>query len=211
MKKHVFLKILIAIVLLTSMLLTLFLGTTKSEYFKSFSKKLDIEAKPDLMLEYALWDANGTGNSATDKAFQWEEGVYKNAESFSQKVVVGRTNAYDEGIYVAADWNVTDLPFYNNETEYPDNYAGNLVSDGTQNKGKDNEIRNPNVKYNGEGIIYQIKLPVDETGYYVLNFQVDFCLAIANGGWVNEVSDFFVQTYDRAIVCEILNYTLLHQ
>ena len=192
MKKHTFLKCLVAILLLTSMLLTMFLGVTKSEYFKSFSKELDIEAKPDLMLEYYLYDGSSTGG----KGFKETQGVYKNAESFSQKVIVGRNNAYDEGIYSNAEWNNgTTLPFYGDG--YPDNEAGNLVSQGSEKV---------NIKYNGEGIIYQIKLPVDETGYYVLNFQVDFCLAIANGGWVNEISDFFVQTYDRAIGCEILNY-----
>ena len=51
MKKHAFLKCLVAILLLTSMLLTMFLGVTKSEYFKSFSKELDIEAKPEISYE----------------------------------------------------------------------------------------------------------------------------------------------------------------
>ena len=90
MKKHAFLKCLVAILLLTSMLLTMFLGVTKSEYFKSFSKELDIEAKPDLMLEYYLYDSSSTGV----KDFKETQGVYKNAESFSQKVVVGTENVY---------------------------------------------------------------------------------------------------------------------
>lgn len=192
MKKHAFLKCLVAILLLTSMLLTMFLGVTKSEYFKSFSKELDIEAKPDLMLEYYLYDGSSTGG----KGFKETQGVYKNAESFSQKVIVGRNNAYDEGIYSNAEWNNgTTLPFYGDG--YPDNEAGNLVSQGNEKV---------NIKYNGEGIIYQIKLPVDEAGYYVLNFQVDFLLATIDGGWADQKSDFFVQTYDRAIGCEILNY-----
>ena len=195
-KKHIFLKILVALILLTSILLSALLGVTKSEYFKSFSKKLDIEAKPDLMLEYYLYDGKGTGADAT--GFKSTEGVYKNAESFSQKIVVGRNDACEPSANATADHVYNSAGWLNaanwnlNATKYPNkaNYAGAVN----------------NMKYNGESIVYQIKLPVDEAGYYVLNFQVDFLLAHGGGGWSSEVEDFFTQHYNRAIGCEILNY-----
>ena len=191
-KKRLFLKILVALTVLSSMLVSTLFGVSKAEYFKSISKKLDFEASPDLALEYYLYDAAGMSSSA----FKESKGVYKNPKSFSQKVIVGRYKQYNSGIYAGADW-LDDLTKDKlDKNKYPDAYI-TPAEDG---------LNLTNFEFCGEGIIYQIKLPVNEAGYYVLNFQVDFELALPNNNWANEVSDFFTQTYDRAIGCEILNY-----
>ena len=190
-KKRLFLKILVALTVLSSMLVSTLFGVSKAEYFKSLSKKLDFEASPDLALEYYLYDATGTGSSA----FKESKGVYKNPKSFSQKVVVGKYKQYIMDAYGTTEWNADLTKDQLDKNKYPDAYATTT-----------DVLNLTNFEFCGEGIIYQIKLPVNEAGYYVLNFQVDFELSLPNDKWANEISDFFTQTYDRAIGCEILNY-----
>ena len=173
MKKRVFLKILVAIVVLTSILLSSFLGVTKSEYFKTFSKKLDIEAKPDLKLEYFLVDSEKS-TSATQAVSQ---GVYDSSESFQQKICAGIKDAV-------------------------------TIASGTH--------------YLSSSIVYQVKIPVDESGYYTLDFNVDFLLGAHQepgnkdmytntknpaSDIYNIDVDIFSVTYRHTIGCEVLTST----
>jgi hypothetical protein len=201
MKKRSVLIILVALTLLSTILLSSILGVTKAEYFKKLSKALDFEAMPDVAWQYALWDGDGTGKSS----YSLEEGVYKNAKSFSQEIVVGRKDVNKDGIYTSAEWltekfavGKTNVGEWFDIEKYPDVKKeadrGNLL------------FGSNNIKYNGKSIAYQIKLPVDEAGYYLLNFQVDFRVKMTNGKWASESSGFYTQHYDLAIGCEILNH-----
>ena len=169
-KKQIFLKTIVAITLLSAMLVSAFLGTSNAEYFKSFNKTLSLEMKPDLNLSYYLKDATDITSENANFSYNPRFGTYKNSNSFSQTIKVGRDastlTSTASGIYKSATW------------------------DG-----------NVNSKYNGKNIIYQIRIPVDETGYYSLDFAVDFTM-----GQNGQTADVFTQNYDRAIGCEILTH-----
>ena len=92
MKKRVFINILVALLLLSSILVSLLLGVTKAEYFKKISKKVDFEVNPDLKFEYLVYDAQATkDDSKTTKVdeaeYTLETGVYENATSFVQPIL----------------------------------------------------------------------------------------------------------------------------
>ena len=183
MKKNVFFKILIAVLVLTSILLSSLLGVTKSEYFKTFSKSVDIETKSDLMLEYYLNDANTPGTAYTDgehnsDTYHEKSGVYKDAENILQPIVVGKKDI---------------------KTVSGANY------------------------YFGDSIIYQIRVPVDESGYYTLDFTVDFLLGPMEDEHKYEPNktnlfdgynhpenqyyddNFFTMSHEYCMGCEVLN------
>ena len=48
------LKTIVVLIALSAMLINALLGVSKAEYFKSFSKKLDLEVSPDLSFQYYL-------------------------------------------------------------------------------------------------------------------------------------------------------------
>ena len=172
MKKRVFLKILVALAVLTSVLLTSVLGVSKAEYFKELSSPtLAIEAEPDLSFRYYLYDCV-SADTPTEYTGEW--GVYPASKSFKQKVVVGNkgNQSIANMIYDGSEW----------------------VSDGDTTN-----------NYLGTNLIYQIQIPVDETGYYTLHFTVDFSMLKSDGTWTEENENFFSQSYDRAIGCEVLN------
>jgi hypothetical protein len=124
-KKRVFFKILIALTVLSSMLVSTLLGVTKAEYFKSLAKQFDLMMEPDLNLEYYLYDAT-TPNGST---FGSETGVYRNAKSFKQLISTGIHSNSDSKTTIGSK------P-YNNANH----------------------------------IIYRVKIPVTEAGYYTLDF-----------------------------------------
>ena len=172
MKKRLFLKILIALAVLTSILISSLLGVTKAEYFKIISKSVDFEAKPDLYLEYYLVDSSS--HTSTDKPATVSKGVYNDAGSFVQPIRVGR-------------YNTTTI--------------------------------NSKTYYLGSDIVYQVKIPVDETGYYTLDFNVDFLFGptqepnsstLYSSTYVHPDNtrfdgDFFSVSYQHCLGCEILN------
>ena len=95
-KLNALLKILIAILLLTSIIVTTLFGTSTAEFFKSFSQKLDVELIPDLRLKYYLKDSKATNgtNSGSDSAyFNMRYGYYDTAEGFSQTIIIGKSTA----------------------------------------------------------------------------------------------------------------------
>ena len=198
-KKQVFLKSLVAVLVLLSVLISVFLGTTNAEYLKSLVKKISVEAKPDLAFEYYLRDFvkynnDPEGTTKEPAKYQSNTGVYKNAESFLQKIAVGRDTATK---FTRTIQNETNKRFYT-----------------------------------GANVVYQVKIPVDEAGYYSLNFTVDFLLGShQDPGVYNLVADslvsvgnkplsydhpegtaetsrfddsFFSVTYQKAVGCEIL-------
>lgn len=193
-KKHIFLKSIVAISLLLSMMVSLLLGMTNAEYLKSLSKKFDIELKPDLVLEYFLRDTKTYKNDprATENKANAEyretKGVYKNAESFIQPITLGRDSS--------TEFSRTDL-LANKKNSY---------------------------FYTGSNLVYQVKIPVTEEGYYILDFTVDFLLGAHQDPWekvlvfdsinttlqYNHPDDsyyednFFSIIYQKAIGCEIL-------
>ena len=148
-KLNALLKILIAILLLTSIIVTTLFGTSTAEFFKSFSQKLDVELIPDLRLKYYLKDSKATNgtNSGSDSAyFNMRYGYYDTAEGFSQTIIIGKSTAKKiDGT------NVTH-------------------SNGTNYDGKTN-------LYCGQLISYAMSIPVDEPGYYNLNFTCSFVTA----------------------------------
>ncbi len=169
MKKSAFLKILVALAVISSILLSSILGITKAEYYKTLSKTLDFESKPDLMLEYYLYDANAyTGTGST--VYEGENGVYENAESFTQTIVIGTKDNTDKQLKMA-----TSTGGYESNKAY--------------------------VKC-GKSIVYQIKIPVDETGYYTLDYNSRF-----NWG-PNATSNLNQHTYTISAIysvgCEVL-------
>lgn len=88
-KKRLFLKILVVLTVLSSILVSSLLGVTKAEYFKSMSKKFDVESKPDLSLEYLIYDAPVYSGNAP---YELETGVYKDSTNFVQPVIIGTNN-----------------------------------------------------------------------------------------------------------------------
>lgn len=191
MKKHFFLKSLIALVLLSTMLVSAFLGVTKAEYFKSLSKKLGFEVTPDLALQYYLVDGNGEGQTGQNTATTYTPkfGVYKDAKNILQPIAVGRKDPENIGGY---------------------NY------------------------YLGDSIVYQIKIPVKEAGYYTLDFTVDFLFGVTNEPYQSDLNKYgyndkglhvttsdeyhykhpdneyfddsvFSQSYQYCMGCEVLN------
>lgn len=195
MKKRVFLKILVAITVLTSILLSSLLGVSKAEYFKELSSStLSLEAEPDLSFRYYLYDCDSI--DAPSGAYSGEWGVYPTSKTFKQRIIVGQ-----KGNGSTASGAVNE---YNESTSKWETSADNRNS------------------YLGDNLIYQIQIPVDETGYYTLHFTVDFIRYLhndelvdtssnkdktnhPNGRWSEEDENFYSQSYDRAIGCEVLN------
>lgn len=196
MKKRVFLRALVALALLSSIMLSSLLGVTNAEFFKKLSRKLDFEIKPDLAFQYYLVDAD-TPNSGyndsehnSDATYQVKTGVYKNGKNILQPITVG-------------------IPSSDART-----IAGVTY-------------------YFGDSVVYQITIPVDEPGYYTLNFNVDFYLGNtqdpyqvdlvtghaannATGGaadkYVHPENDyyednFFSMSYQYCMGCEVLTDT----
>jgi hypothetical protein len=178
MKKRSVLIILVAITLLSSIFLSSILGVTKAEYFKKLSKALDFEAGPDLALQYALWDANGTDDKAESKKREWEDGVYKNSKSFSQDIVVGRNDAYTTGIYSGAAW-IGDQKSNFVASKYPEIN----LSDSTKNKIAMNA---ENFKYNGENMYWNHWL--HKWTIYSTSPFADACAFITQAQSINSVS-----------------------
>ena len=195
MKKRVFLKILVAITVLTSILLSSLLGVSKAEYFKELSSStLSLEAEPDLSFRYYLYDCASI--DAPSGSYSGEWGVYPTSKTFKQRIIVGQ-----KGNNSTASGAVNE---YNESASKWESAAGNRNS------------------YLGDNLIYQIQIPVDETGYYTLHFTVDFIRYLhndelvdtssnkdktnhPNGRWSEEDENFYSQSYDRAIGCEVLN------
>ena len=146
----VLLKTVVVLLVLSAMLLSAMLGVTKAEYFKSFKKKLDLEAMPDLVFEYYLVDANPkgeiSGNHGSDTYYE-KNGVYKNAESILQHIAVGGKDSHKKTI-------------------------------------------NGNSYFFGDDIVYQIKIPVTETGYYTLDFTVDFLFGVNNEPYQSDLNQY---------------------
>ena len=94
-KTSVVLKTIVVLIALSSMLLNTMLGVSKAEYFKTFSKKFDFEANPDLKFEYLVHDSNGvTAENSTDRSVNYtgyttKTGVYDSSKSFVQEIVIG--------------------------------------------------------------------------------------------------------------------------
>ena len=102
-----------------------------------------------------------------------ENGTYKDSKKFTQEICVGKTALI----------------------------SGSDQTSNTYVYAKADWYQNDKTKYTGDNIIYQIKIPVDETGYYTLDFAVDF--------WKDgedQTKEFYTITYDRAVGCEIVNH-----
>ena len=208
MKKRSFLIILITITLLSSILLSSILGVTKAEYFKKLSKALDFEAKPDLALQYYLYDAVVHADDTTTKNvneaenYESETGVYKDAQNILQTIVVGEKDPKQNTAY----WKYKDEK---NAVHYPKYFFG-------------------------DSIVYQIKIPVDEAGYYTLDFTVDFLFGGSQEPYQSDLNQYgynskgsheiknveyhynhpdneyfddsvFTQSYQWCMGCEVLN------
>lgn len=177
-KTSVVLKTIVVLIALSSMLLNTMLGVSKAEYFKTFSKKFDFEANPDLKFEYLVHDSNGvTAENSTDRSVNYtgyttKTGVYDSSKSFVQEIVIGG----NKDDYIPKDG---DKP-----------YDINII-----------EINGSNIEYGG-GIAYKVKIPVDETGYYSLNFTT-YTLAGLSG---NEDEEFYTLQYVYAFGCEVLGH-----
>ena len=168
----VLLKTAVVLLVLSAMLLSAMLGVTKAEYFKTLSKKLDLELMPDLALEYYLYDANPKGSTVGNNestTYHVKTGVYKNSKSILQPIAVGHKDPKTNETY----WGK-----YNNQP----------------------------IKYLfGDSIIYQIKIPVDESGYYTLDFTVDFLFggsqnpyeAGLNTHGIEKTTGHYKQSYDH--------------
>ena len=162
MKKRIILKTIVALAVLSAVLVSSLLGVTKAEYFKTLSKKLDFDVKPDLALEYILVDADDQDSSTdnkTDRArttYSKKQGVYENAESFVQPITIGK---------------------------------------------KDAETINGTSTFSGENIVYKVKIPVDETGYYSLDFNTYMLAGLSE----NESTAFYTLSYVYCVGCEVLN------
>ena len=151
-KLKVLLRVLIALTLLTTIILTTLLGVTKAEYYKSFKKKIDLEMSPDLKLEYYLYDSKS--NDSTE--YSAERGSYENGRSFTQTIIIGKNSASKQTI---------------GSTE----------------------------KFTGLMVIYQVKIPVTETGYYSLNFNARFRAGLSG----NDDKAIFTLNPKLCVGCEI--------
>ena len=197
-KRNAFLQILAALAVLSSILLSSVLGVTKSEYFKRLSKTLDFEVKPDLTLEYYLYDANEEGQTSGNQeksTYYAKNGVYKNGQNIFQYIAVGTKDGKTN-----TNW-------------YYKNTSGTKVCP---------------TYYFGDSIVYQIKIPVNEAGYYTLDFTVDFLFGPSEDPYtINAVYGFnekghntyryeppddayfedsvFTQSYQYCMGCEVLN------
>ena len=60
-----------------------------------------------------------------------------------------------------------------------------------------------NGKYNAENVVYQVKIPVSETGYYTLDFYTFMRLGKPTENY--ESSDFYTISYTKMYGCEVLN------
>ena len=168
--KQNFFKVLIALVVLTSVLLSALLGVSKAEYFKTLSKKVNLDLKPDLVLEYYLYDYDDHESRTTDD-LKPEFGSYKNAEQITQMIKIGR----------------------------PDSSSKMLQNDD------DADLE---TAFYGKDIVYQIKIPVTETGYYTLNFTSEFIRFTnptlkPNDEYIEQ--DYYTTSYRKAVGCEVLN------
>lgn len=113
-----------------------------------------------------------SSTSATSNSDRSGTGVYNTSRSFTQRVTVGKVTAKPSGIGTKS---------YN---------GSSWVAESDSNN-----------DYTGEGIVYQIKVPVDEVGYYTLDFTVDFTFLNTE-----QTEDVLSLTIDHAVGCEILNY-----
>ena len=176
-KFNAFLKILVAIMLLTSIIITTLFSTTNAEFFKSFNKKLDLELVPDLRLQYYLRDSISTSAGSGSDQFNKKYGYYDTAEGFSQTIVIGKNTAKK-----VDGTNLT--------------YGGSYL-------------------YCGQAIVYAIAIPVDEPGYYNLNFTCCFVTAPSKDASVPVTpgsrddgtiiqQDYPTINYNYAVGCEIL-------
>ena len=89
--KRILFKALVALVVLSSILLSSLLSVTNAEYLKTISKTLEVEVSPDLKLEYYLYDAD----SVSGTAYSGTTGLYENSKSFSQEIIIGTDNTTD--------------------------------------------------------------------------------------------------------------------
>ena len=191
------LKTIVVLIALSAMLINAMLGVSNAEYFKTLSKKLDLEAMPDLALEYYLYDANPEGSTVGNNestTYHVKKGVYKNNKNILQPIAVGHKDPKTNEKY----WGK-----YNNK---------------------------PIEYFFGDSIIYQIKIPVDESGYYTLDFTVDFLFGGSQNpyeaglnthgietttghykqSYDHPENDYFedgvfTQTYQYCMGCEVLN------
>lgn len=171
MKKKSLLITLVALTLLSSMLLSSILGVTKAEYFKTLSKKLDFEVMPDMALQYLVYDSNGATSSYSNDlksvSYSPKTGVYQNAKSFVQELVIG----------------ATENPTTTNETTIK--LGSNFVA------------------YGGKAA-YKIKIPVDEVGYYTLNFNTHTLAALSG----QEDTEFYTCSPPLLRLSELLRLIL---
>ena len=140
---------------------------------KTLSKSIDFEVIPDLDLTYYLYDAPAEDSSV----YSASTGLYENAGSFSQEIIVGTKD--------------------NSDFSMRNNY------------GSDDKAA---IK-TGKSLVYQIKIPVDETGYYSLAFTPEFIKKV-NGSYTRTQrnnsdpyieQDFYTVSYLYAVGCEVLN------
>ena len=180
MKKRIFLRALVALTVLSSMLLSILLGVSDALITKTLSKKLSFETIPDLDMEYYLYDADTTASTS----YEEERGVYKNAHSFKQEIIVGVYGKDDE------------------------NYKSVTYEDLQNTAGSTEKAK----IYFGRNVVYQIKIPVDESGYYTLHFTPQFIksdvkgsysMALRSGTAVEQ--EFYTVSMQYAVGCEILN------
>ncbi len=180
MKKRNLLKALVALAVLSSMLLSTLLGVSDALITKTLSKKLNFESIPDLDMEYYLYDADTTASTS----YEDERGVYKNAHSFKQEIIVGVYGKDDE------------------------NYKSVTYEDLQNTAGSTEKAK----IYFGRNVVYQIKIPVDESGYYTLHFTPQFIksdvkgsysMALRSGTAVEQ--EFYTVSMQYAVGCEILN------
>ena len=184
MKKRNLLKALVALAVLSSMLLSTLLGVSTALITKTLSKKLNFESIPDLDMEYYLYDADTTASTS----YEDERGVYKNAHSFKQEIIVGKIGEGDD------DFKTKSWESLKNDPK------------GDQ---KDNI-------FFGRDVVYQIKIPVDESGYYTLHFTPQFIKGDEKDGVVTYAmknrgdsavaeQEFYTVSMQYAVGCEILN------
>ena len=202
--KGVLLKSLVAITLFSAMMVSTFLGTSNAEYFKTLKKNLDMEMMPDLGLEYYLVDANREGETG----------------NHGSEVYYEKTGVYKNAKNILQHISIGMADPKTNKA-----YWGTYIDD---------DKKTQDVKYYfGDSIVYQIKIPVDEEGYYTLDFTVDFLFGTSEDPYIEDLNkhgldpktglnDFdkftydhpenayfddsvFTQTYQYCMGCEVLN------
>ena len=74
-KVSIVLRTLVVLTILSAILLSTLFGVTNAEYFKIFSKNLDLEAKPDLMFQYYLYDATLDSNKVPTSTYSGKQAL----------------------------------------------------------------------------------------------------------------------------------------